>query len=167
MPTVLAMMNARIGSWPSSAWSPVLNPCTSRLKMTRATIVAAPPTARNRPTSAMNRWVRSDMRPMLSGSGRRSRLQAAPGRVPADHRAAPPHEGDRVGLLQRPGVGVPESCVGLDHAAGVHDRPVHRGARAYDGVDEDHAVVDLGAGLDDHAGSDHAADHPAGDARPR
>src|SRR3954452_15078212 len=127
MPTVLAMMNARIGSWPSNAWSPVLKPCTSRLKITSATIVAAPPTARNRPTSAMNRWVRSDMGPMLSGSGGRSGLQATPGRVPADDGAAAPHEGDRVWVVQRRGVRVPEARVRLDHATGVDDRPVHRG----------------------------------------
>src|SRR4051812_16009380 len=155
MPTVLAMMNARIGSWPSNAWSPVLKPCTSKLKMTSATIVAAPPTARNRPTSAMNRWVRSDMGPMLSGSGGRPGLQATPGRVPTHHRAAAPHEGDGVGVLQRRGPRAPEPRVRLDHAPGVDDRPVHRGAPAYDGVDEDHAVVDLGARLDDHARADH------------
>ena len=68
MPTLFAITNARIGCFPRSAWSPVLKPCTSRLKMISATIVAAPPTARNRPTSAMNRCVRSDMGSMLDGA---------------------------------------------------------------------------------------------------
>src|SRR5690348_8872036 len=55
-------------TWSASGarWA-VLKPCTSPLKMTRATNVATPPTARNLPASATTRCHRPPMGARLTG----------------------------------------------------------------------------------------------------
>src|SRR3954452_6142787 len=128
--------------------------------MMSATIVAAPPTTRNRPTSAMNRCVRSDMGPRLNAAHRRSgdhgarawllrRAGLEPrtrGGVAADA-AVTAHDRHRVRGVEGSGGRVARPRATLDHAVRVDDRPVHDGPAPHDGVREHDAVVDLGPGL--------------------
>src|SRR6478752_2758603 len=67
MPTRFATTNAKYGCPASGASKPVWKPCTRKLKMMTATIVASPPTARNRYASVRTRRHRFDMGRRLRG----------------------------------------------------------------------------------------------------
>ena len=76
------------------------------------------------------------------------------------HGAVAPHQGDRVAVVEI-GVGVTHDGVGADLAPGVDDGSRHPRSATHHRVGEHHAVDDLGSGLHDHSGAQHAASYHA------